>query len=338
VARRITRDAMSDVEKMNAIARYCQTAVRYEISFVEQGEWIPDYASAVFQKKYGDCKGYSCLMVSMARTLGLDVHPALCFRGAGHRICDAIPVMQFNHLLVNLRSGGNDYWYDGTNRGGTPGVTTDDVVNAEALVIVRGASRVAVIPESGQNLLSISGTLHPRGDALSGTLTVAIASQYAAGFAIEREYLNQADMASALAKWLPKALASHMRVGSLTWRVSEGAFEINAGCELPGALVAVDSARYVRFDRVFDMLLPREEPCEFPGGTTYYPAYARVALDIIIPGLHAAGQNGPFRLTARWEIPPGPLDSASVPLFLERLHGARTALATSYKLSTDGAQ
>lgn len=332
-ARRVTRAEMSDVQKMNALARYCQSAVRYEEVYVERGEFIPERAPVVYARKYGDCKGYSCLLISMARALGLDAHPALCYRGTGFQVCDTLPVTQFNHMIVNYRSGGKDYWYDGTNRGGEPGVTTDDIVNARALVVARGASHLATIPESEANLFSISGTLRRHGSALAGTLTVALASQYAVGFSYEREYLNQADMTSGLASWLLKGLSSHLRVRSLAWRSSGDAFQVDVGCDIPDAIISVDSSTYVRFDRVFDRLLPPETPGEFPGGTDYYPAYARVAAEITLPDFRPSAGAGPFTWKVRWAIPPGPFDKGSLPTFLARLGDARTSLGTSYSLS-----
>ncbi|HTR99346.1 MAG TPA: transglutaminase domain-containing protein, partial [Bacteroidota bacterium] len=205
-ARRHTRPDMTDLEKMNAIVQYCQSVVRYEQVYLRLGEFIPNQAATVLRRRYGDCKDYTCLILSMARVLGLDAQPALSHRGSRYEMCDALPVAQFNHMLVHFRSGGRDYWYDGTNQSGLPGIVADDLVNAEALVVDRGRSRMMTIPESPGNLCDVSGDLRPHGSALVGALTVGLSSQYAIRFLYTARLWNEGTMRSSLEEWLRSEL------------------------------------------------------------------------------------------------------------------------------------
>ena len=328
-AKRITRPGMSDVEQMNAIAEYCQSAVRYEQVYLARGEFIPNPAPAVLAKKFGDCKDYTCLIVSMARALGLDAHPALCYRGRSFEVCEALPVSQFNHMIAHFRSGGKDYWYDGTNQAGAPGVTADDLVNARALIVEKGNSRIASIPESEENLFSVGGTLHPRGVSLSGNLTIRLAGQYAVGFQLLAASVNEGKMQSALDQWLRDELADRLSVTRLRWSSAGGVFEIEASCDIPNSLVQIDRTTYVQFDKVFDNLLPAEEPGRLRGAPYQYPGYPRVAIGLDIPELSTG--DGPFRWAMNYTLPPGPFTPGTRDAFLADLRTVRARLGQTFK-------
>ncbi len=329
-AKRITQESGSDVEKMNAIAGYCQSAVRYEQVYLARGEFIPNSAPAVLAKRFGDCKDYTCLMVSMARSLGLDAHPALCHRGRSYEVCEDLPVAQFNHMIAHFRSGGKDYWYDGTNQAGTPGMTADDLVNARALIVEKGNSRLATIPESDHNLLSIGGTLHPKGASLAGALSVRLGGQYAVDFQYLAAAMNEGKFRTFLLAWLKEKIASRLTVGALQWKSSGETFALETLCEIPNAIVRIDRNDYIRFDNVFDDLLPAEVPGSLPGVPFEYTGYARVAVTLDIPDLVARGGSGPFRWTASYTLPPGPFTPAERASFPAELRSAKEQLAQTF--------
>ena len=312
-ARRVTQSAATDLEKMSAIAEFCQSKVRYEQVYLTHGEFIPNRAPSVLEKRYGDCKDYSCLIVSMARAVGLDAHPALCHRGRMFEICEDLPVELFNHMIAHFRSGGKDYWYDGTNQSGNPGMTTDDMVNARALILEKGNSRLALIPESGENLFSIGGTLHARGSSLAGELNLTLAGQYAVLFQYYAKWENDGKMRSFLAAWLKRELADRLTVTTLSWTPSGNTFEIHATGEIPNSVVTIGGTAYLRFDRVFDNLLPSEDPGAFSGVPFEYPRYARVAIGLDVPEFASEGGKGPFHWDFRYGFPPDPSRRKTAP-------------------------
>jgi hypothetical protein len=330
-AKRVTQSATTDVEKMNAIAEYCQSNVRYEQVYLPRGEFIPNEAPRVLAKKFGDCKDYSCLIVSMARAIGLDAHPALCWRGRGYEVNEDLPVAQFNHMIAHFRSGGKDYWYDGTNLSGTPGITTDDLVNARALVVERGNSRMALIPESEENLFAVAGTLHARGTSLAGDLDIRLRGQYAVLFQFLAKWENEGNMRSYLASWLKHEIADRLTISALSWRSSGGTFEIQTICNIPNSLIAIDRTTYLRFDKVFDNLLPSEEPGAFRGAPYEYPRYARVAIGLDVPELTAEGGTGPFHYDLKYTLPPGPFSSEERAAFPGELRAVRARLEQTFK-------
>ena len=332
-ARRHTRPEMTNLEKMNAIVQYCQSVVRYEQVYLRLGEFIPNQAAIVLRHRYGDCKDYTCLIVSMARALGLDAQPALCYRGSRHDVCDALPVAQFNHMLVHYRSGERDYWYDGTNQSGLPGIIADDLVNARALVVERGRSRMMVIPESPENLCAVTGDLRPRGSALEGVLTISLTSQYAIGFLYAARLWNEGQMRSSLEKWLRDEFAGRLLLRGIRWIPRPDAFVVEAACAIPDALVDVEGKTYVRFDRIFDRVLPGEDPGEHRGEPYAYPGYARMKFTICLSGLAGQGGNGAFRWDYGYTLDAGPYTPGTLPAFRDSLAGVRAQLACTYTIT-----
>jgi len=330
-AKRVTQSATTDVEKMNAIAEYCQSNVRYEQVYLPRGEFIPNEAPYVLAKKFGDCKDYTCLIVTMARAVGLDAHPALCWRGRGYEICEDLPVNQFNHMIAHLSSEGKNYWYDGTNQGGTPGITSDDLVNARALILEKTNSRLAWIPELEENLFSIAGVLHPRGASLAGDLTIRLTGQYAVAFQFYAKWENEGNMRSLLAAWLTRELSNRLTVTALSWKSTGSAFEIRTACSIPNSLVTIDRTSYLRFDKVFDNILPAEEPGTIRGVPFEYPRYARVAIGLDVPGLVAENGTGVFHWDLKYALPPGPFSPAERSAFPGQLRALRARFEQTFK-------
>ena len=335
-AKRVTLTAVTDVEKMKAIAEFCQLKVRYEQVYLPRGEFIPNPAPQVLAKRFGDCKDYSCLIVSMARAVGLDAHPALCHRGRMFDVCEQLPVDQFNHMIAHFRSGGKDFWYDGTNQSGTPGTTTDDMVNARALILEKGNSRMALIPESEENLFSIGGTLHAKGSSLDGQLDITLAGQYAVLFQYYAKWENDGNMRSLLVSWLKRELADRLTVTGLSWKSTDGTFEIHAAGDIPNSVVTIDGTAYLRFDRVFDNLLPSEDPGALPGIPFEYPRYARVSLGLDIPEFKGEGGKGPFHWEFRYALPPGPFSPEERAAFPGSLHDVRAKFGQTFKFPGKG--
>jgi transglutaminase-like putative cysteine protease len=335
-ARRVTQAAATDVEKMKAIAEFCQSKVRYEQVYLPRGEFIPNPAPRVLAKRFGDCKDYSCLIVSMARAVGLDAHPALCHRGRMFDVCEDLPVDQFNHMIAHYRSGGRDFWYDGTNQSGTPGTTTDDMVNARVLILEKGNSRMARIPESEENLFSVGGTLHAKGSSLAGQLDLTLAGQYAVLFQYYAKWENDGNMRSLLVSWLKRELADRLTVTGLSWTSAGGTFEIHAAGEIPNSVVTIDGTAYLRFDRVFDNLLPPDEPGAFSGIPFEYPRYARVAIGLDIPEFNGEGGKAPFHWEFRYAVAPGPFSPEERAAFPGSLHDVRTKFGQTFKFPGKG--
>ncbi|MEW6509718.1 MAG: transglutaminase-like domain-containing protein [Bacteroidota bacterium] len=334
----IVSDQMTDEQKMFAIARYCQSNIRYEQAYLSGGEFIPNAAPFVFRHRYGDCKDYSTLMVVMARIAGLHPDLALCWRGNGHPFFDGLPVAlnQFNHMIVHWQTPGREYWFDGTNPPEAIGVPDEDVVNARALILHTGASSLATIAELPENLASVSGTLQVIEDDLMGALTVRLQGQYAVAFLTIRRWMNNTSMKATLTKWIEKNIASQITIADVSWAVDSTTFVINAACRFRNALWHAGGNVYVRFDKLFDKILPQEDPGLEHNDVFYYPGYARVAVAVVIPGFRSPSHDGEFRWEDRFALPPGPFDERSRSEFLRSYANEAVKAAQTIRLMKKG--
>jgi len=192
---------------------------------------------------------------------------------------------------------------------------------------------MTVIPESADNLCAVTGDLQPRGSALEGTLTVALSSQYAIRFLFTARYWNEGQMRSTLEAWLRDELAAHLLLRGVRWIPRPDAFVVEAACEIPDALVEVEGKTYVRFDRIFDRVLPAEDPGELRGEPFAYPGYARMKFALRLPGLAPQGTDGPFRWDYRYALDAGPYTPGTLTAFRDSLAGVRAQLARTYTLT-----
>ena len=73
-AKELTKDAVSDENKITAIHRFVTRDVRYvALEFGEHG-YKPYKAKDVMARRFGDCKDKALLMKSLLRSLGIESH------------------------------------------------------------------------------------------------------------------------------------------------------------------------------------------------------------------------------------------------------------------------
>jgi hypothetical protein len=112
----LTKGKPSDEEKVKAIYYWVQDNIRY-IAF-EDGiaAFKPDEAHAVFEKRYGDCKGMANLMKEMLIVAGYDAR--LTWIGTRRILYDqTIPSLAVNnHMICTLLLNGKKYFLDATEK------------------------------------------------------------------------------------------------------------------------------------------------------------------------------------------------------------------------------
>lgn len=83
------------------------------------GGFVPRPVAEISKSRYGDCKDLSTLLTAMLRALKMDAHVALVRRGGnpwGHEPDYKLPGMNyFNHAIVHVQDGAQEYWLDPTN-------------------------------------------------------------------------------------------------------------------------------------------------------------------------------------------------------------------------------
>lgn len=93
-----------------------QQDVRYIYVGLNGGNLIPATADETWQRRYGDCKGKTVLLLALLSEMGIDAEPVLVNSGGNDDGFDqrlALPQL-FDHVLVRARIDGKTYWLDGT--------------------------------------------------------------------------------------------------------------------------------------------------------------------------------------------------------------------------------
>ncbi len=96
-----------------------QDKISYLLNGLNGGNYLPQSPQETWEKRFGDCKAKSVLLLALLRELGVDAEVVLVRTNGG----DALPMMapmpgNFDHMIVKADIGGETYWLDGTSSGG----------------------------------------------------------------------------------------------------------------------------------------------------------------------------------------------------------------------------
>lgn len=95
--------------------RFTQEKIRYLGLEFGEGSHRPNAPELVLNRKFGDCKDKSLLLVSLLRRHGIDAVPALVSTSFGEGVAAALPGPGlFDHVITRVELDGQRYWLDGT--------------------------------------------------------------------------------------------------------------------------------------------------------------------------------------------------------------------------------
>ncbi|MBO9499427.1 MAG: DUF3857 domain-containing protein [Novosphingobium sp.] len=99
-----------------AALKLVEQQVRYIYVGLDGGNFTPASADATWQRRYGDCKGKTALLLALLRELGISAEPVLANNsGTDDGMDSRLPNPgEFDHVLVRAMIDGKDYWLDGT--------------------------------------------------------------------------------------------------------------------------------------------------------------------------------------------------------------------------------
>lgn len=105
-------------QKMLAALRVVQDQVRYVALLLQDGRYRPDSADAVWEQRFGDCKGKTALLLALLDELGIAADPVLAGVKSDALVGDRLPSLaSLDHVFVRARIGSTHYYLDGTNLG-----------------------------------------------------------------------------------------------------------------------------------------------------------------------------------------------------------------------------
>ena len=111
--------AYSDpTDRVQAALRLVQEQIRYVYVGLDGGNYIPTDADDTWQRRFGDCKAKTAVLLALLKELGINADPILVNSKGGDGIPDRMPNQAlFDHVLVRAKVKGNDFWLDGTRLG-----------------------------------------------------------------------------------------------------------------------------------------------------------------------------------------------------------------------------
>lgn len=118
VAARITSENPDPISRARAALQLVQDEVRYVYVGMNGANLIPAPADETWQRRYGDCKAKTVLLMALLSDMGIAARPILVNSNGGDGLNERLPNPEvFDHVLVQAQIAGEWYWLDGTRRG-----------------------------------------------------------------------------------------------------------------------------------------------------------------------------------------------------------------------------
>lgn len=117
-ARAIAGKSADPVARIEATLRLVQDRVRYVFLGMGDGNVNPTPADLTWERRFGDCKGKTALLIALLRENGIEAEPVLVTTYGGDAVAGRLPAMStFDHVIVRARAGGATFWLDGAGSG-----------------------------------------------------------------------------------------------------------------------------------------------------------------------------------------------------------------------------
>lgn len=115
-ARRIAAAHTGPLDQASAALKLVQQDVRYIYVGLDGGNLMPAAAEVTWQRRYGDCKAKTVMLLALLAELGIEAEAVLVNNsGADDGLDERLPNPgAFDHVLVRARINGAVYWLDGT--------------------------------------------------------------------------------------------------------------------------------------------------------------------------------------------------------------------------------
>lgn len=186
-----------DIEKADAIADWVRKNIKYIA--IEHGEWAfkPDKAKAVFEKRYGDCKGSANLIKAMLRCASVDGR--ICWVGTARSIPydwkDVPALCSGNHCIAAAVLTDTILYLDGTMTYSPPGYIPSSIQGRPVLIEDDDNylyTRIPVLPPaSSSQLLASDLTFSPDKGIIEGTSTIRLTGGEFSSFLSTYHSLNK---------------------------------------------------------------------------------------------------------------------------------------------------
>ena len=114
MARKLTGNIENKTDKIRKLYDYVKE-LRYVSISLGIGSVQPSKPEDVLNRKYGDCKDKSILLISLLKAAGIEAQPVLVLTANEGTLDPSFPNWFFNHMIVKAAASGKEkYWLDPT--------------------------------------------------------------------------------------------------------------------------------------------------------------------------------------------------------------------------------
>jgi hypothetical protein len=248
----LVKDKKTDEEKVKAIYYWVQDNIRY-IAF-EDGiaGFKPDEAHAVFEKRYGDCKGMANLMKEMLKVAGYDAR--LTWIGTRRIMYDqSIPSLAVNnHMICTLMLNGKRYFLDATEKYIPFGQNAQRILD-RPVMIEDGPKYIAdkiIETEKNRDVDARNIKASIRGEDLQGKYIINLKGEAKKNFLYEYNYTrnDQKDefMSEFISHGNKNVKTSNLKLPDLKER--SGPLDLECDLVFSGAVSSFNNEYYVDID------------------------------------------------------------------------------------------
>lgn len=115
---RIAAETTEPARRIEAALQVVQDKIRYVYVGMDGSNMTPASIADTWERRFGDCKAKTVLLLAMLRELGIRAEAVLVHSGGGDGLNERLPMPGFfDHVLVRAWNGEIAYWLDGTRRG-----------------------------------------------------------------------------------------------------------------------------------------------------------------------------------------------------------------------------
>ncbi|MEM8724658.1 MAG: DUF3857 domain-containing protein [Pseudomonadota bacterium] len=108
----------SELERAVAALELVQEDIRYLMNGLDGGNYLPQDVATTWEKRYGDCKAKTVILLAILADLGIEAEAVLASTNRGEVAPTSLPLPgAFNHVLVRATVDGQHYYMDGTSIG-----------------------------------------------------------------------------------------------------------------------------------------------------------------------------------------------------------------------------
>jgi len=189
----VTRNAKSDEEKIRNIYYWVQDNINY-IAFEDgMNGFIPREAKDICQKRYGDCKDMSSILVRMLRLAGIKAyHTWIGSRRLPYRYSEIASANIDDHMICVADAGGKRYVLDGTGKYTPLGFVTGFIQGKEGFILkTDGQCEVYEMPVMPKEKSIVTDTIivELKGkNTIAGTITESLTGYYRISHAYTYHY------------------------------------------------------------------------------------------------------------------------------------------------------